>query len=84
MYFFIIVFLLGIVIPFLFIKAKSRSAKWIPTSIFLIGTIIMTVKAWIFPGTGMADLGDVVYGMILGLATIGTMIGAVIIKFWKK
>lgn len=81
---FIVCLLVGILFPFLFIKAKSSTKKWIPAMILFFMTIIMGVKAKFFPGAEMAVLGEIVYIMILGTATIGSTLGAIIIQIWKK
>ncbi|MGG1677100.1 hypothetical protein ACIFOT_15280 [Neobacillus sp. NRS-1170] len=82
--FLFIIFLFGLLLPFLLMKYKSKWAKWIPAILFLIGTFIMGIKAWIFPGPEMSALGDIIYFIILGSATIGTIIGAIIVGVMKK
>ncbi len=44
----------------------------------------MGIKAWIFPGPEMSALGDLIYFMILGSATIGAIIGAIIVGVMKR
>lgn len=81
---FFIVFLLGLAVTFLFIKLKSKWAKWVPAIFFFIATILMGGKAWLFPAPEMAALGEIVYFMIFGCITIGALIGGVIIHFIKN
>jgi hypothetical protein len=77
-------FLLGLVIPFIFIKTKSKRIIWIPAILFFLGTIIMGVKARFSPGEGMAELGEWVYFMMFAVTTIGSIIGALVVGLLKK
>jgi hypothetical protein len=82
--FFIPIFLIGCAIPFLFIKIKSKKAIWIPTMVFIVATILMGIKPNIFPAAEMRDLGERVYFMMLGVATLGSVIGSLIAMIVKK
>jgi hypothetical protein len=82
--FFFIVFLLGLLCTLLFIKLKSKWAKWIPAIIFFLATLLIGGKAMFFPAPEMAVLGEIVYFMIFGSITIGAVIGGGIIHFWNK
>jgi hypothetical protein len=82
--FLILFFLIGLGVPFLLIKVKSKRVIWFPAIIFFIGTILMGVKASFFPGLVMADLGERVYFMILGVTTIGSGFGGIIVGYIKK
>jgi hypothetical protein len=82
--FFFALFLIGLVIPFLFIKVKSRCVSWIPSIILLLAAILIYGKAEFFPGEGMAELGERLYFMIVGMAAIGSIVGSVIIHFLRN
>jgi len=82
--FFFVLFLIGLAIPLLFIKVKSRWVSWIPSIILLLAAILLYGKAEFFPGEGMAELGERLYFMIVGMAAIGSIIGSVIIQFLKN
>jgi hypothetical protein len=82
--FFFVVFLLGILSTFFFIKLKSKWAKWVPAIIFFLATLIMGGKAMFFPAPEMAVLGEIVYFMIFGSITIGAVIGGGIVHFWNR
>jgi len=81
---FSIVFLIGMAFPFIFIKAKAKWLKWLPSMIFFICTLVIGVKILIFPAAEMAMLGETVYFMMLGTAALGSFISGVIIYFMKK
>ncbi|MEH7885679.1 hypothetical protein V7654_15370 [Bacillus sp. JJ1609] len=70
--------------PFIFIKAKAKWLKWLPGVIFFICTLGMGVKVLLFPAAEMAVLGEIIYTMLLGTATLGSFISGVIIYFMKK
>lgn len=78
------ILLIGMVLPVLLIKIKSRWAAWIPTIIFGLATLIMGGVAVFFPGEGMADLGKIIYFMLFGVAAIGSLVGGVIVHFIKN
>lgn len=82
--FLFMVFLCGLLIPFLLVKFKTKWVKWIPAILFLVGAIIMGIKAWLFPGPDMAVLGEIMYFLILGAAALGSLIGGVIVGMLKK
>jgi hypothetical protein len=82
--FFIVLFLIGLVIPFLFIKVKSKWISWIPAIILFLAALVMYGKAEFFPGEGMAELGERIYFMIVGIAAIGSILGSVIIQFFRN
>lgn len=81
---FSIVFLIGMAVPFLFIKAKAIWLKWLPGILFFFGTIGIGVKVLVFPAAEMAILGEIIYFMLLGTAALGSIFGGVIIYFIKK
>lgn len=83
MYFFAVV-LIGLLFPFLFYKTNANWAKWIPALVFLAGTLGMGIKARFFPGPEMQVLGEFVYFMILGCATIGAILGGIIVGMLKS
>jgi hypothetical protein len=80
---FSILFLVGIVIPFLFLKSKTKCLKWIPAICSLIFTVLIGLKILFYPAPEMAVLGEIVYFMLLGSAFIGTLIGGMIIHYLK-
>jgi hypothetical protein len=82
--FFFVLFLIGMIIPFLFIKVKSRWGSWIPSIILLLAAILIYGKAEFFPGEGMAELGERLYSMIVGMAAIGSIVGSIIIHFLRN
>jgi hypothetical protein len=81
--FLFIVFLIGLVIPFLFLKVKSKWVSWIPAIILFLAALVMYGKAEFFPGEGMAELGERLYFMIVGVAAIGSILGSVFIHFLR-
>ena len=82
--FFFVLFLIGLVIPFLFIKVKYRWGSWVPSIILLLAAILIYGKAEFFPGEGMAELGERLYFMIVGMAAIGSIVGSIIIHFLRN
>jgi hypothetical protein len=78
--FFVLSFFIGLVIPFFLLKVKRKGAVWIPSLLLFICTVLMAIKAYVFPGAGMADLGEIVYMMILGISTGGSIIGALAVS----
>jgi hypothetical protein len=82
--FFFVLFLIGMIIPFLFIKVKNRWGSWVPSIILLLAAILIYGKAEFFPGEGMAELGERLYFMIVGMAAIGSIVGSIIIHFLRN
>lgn len=82
--FFFVIFLIGLVLPFILIKVEFSWIIWIPAMIFFLAAILAVVKAVIFPGEGMADLAERIYVMIFGTAAIGSISGGVIAHFLKS
>ncbi|MEH7250621.1 hypothetical protein V7111_00615 [Neobacillus niacini] len=82
--FFFILFLIGLVIPFLLIKINPNWIVWIPSLILFFAAIVMYGKAEFFPGEGMADLAERLYFMMFGIAAIGSILGGVIIHFIRN
>lgn len=80
---FSILFLVGILIPFMFFKSKTKWLKWIPALCALIFTVLMGLKILFYPAPEMAVLGEIVYFMLLGSAFIGALIGGMIIHYLK-
>lgn len=84
MWFFIGCFIVGSILPLIFVKAKNKFLKWIPAIILLIGSLLMIIKAYFFPEEGMAELGDMIVFMMLGSAAIGSLVGIIFVKLIKK
>lgn len=84
LWFFVLTFLVGFAIPFLFIRMKVKWILWVPAILFLIVTVLLFIKTSFFPGEGMRELGERVYIMWLGMASFGSFIGAVIARLLKK
>jgi hypothetical protein len=82
--YFVIVLLLGIATSVIFIKLRSRWARWIPAIIFLTATLFMGLKILFFPAAEMAILGEILYFMIFGALTLGAAIGGVILHFLRR
>ncbi|MDR7077550.1 hypothetical protein J2Y03_002574 [Neobacillus niacini] len=82
--FFLVLFFIGLVFPFLLIKVNPRWIIWIPSMILFLAAIAMYGKAEFFPGEGMADLAERLYFMIFGVAAIGSIVGGIIIRFLKS
>jgi hypothetical protein len=82
--FLFVIFLIGFGLPFLFIKARSKIMKWIPAMLLVLGTIAVWVKFTFFPGEGMADLGELVYLMMLAVASLGAIIGGAMVQLVRK
>jgi hypothetical protein len=82
--FFVLFFLAGLGIPFLFLKVKRKGFVWAPTILLLVCTVLMAIKAYFFPGAGMAELGEWVYMMLLGISTSGSIIGALVVTLIKS
>jgi hypothetical protein len=82
--FFFLLFLIGIVIPFLLIKINPSWVIWMPSLILFLAAIVMYGKAEFFPGEGMADLAERLYFMIFGVAAIGSVLGGVIVHFIRN
>jgi hypothetical protein len=82
--FFFWLFLIGIVIPFFMIKIKSRWAAWVPAIIFGVLSIIMGVGTRFIPAESMMDLGQIIYFMVFGVTTLGSLVGGLIIRFIKN
>lgn len=82
--FFLFVFIIGLVIPFIFIKAKRSWVKWIPAISLFLAAILIYGKTEFFPGEGMADLGERISFMIVGISAIGSILGGIIVHFLKN
>ncbi|WP_026567016.1 hypothetical protein [Bacillus sp. UNC41MFS5] len=82
--FFFVIFLIGLVLPFILIKIEFSWIIWIPALIFFLAAILAVIKAVIFPGEGMADLAERIYVMIFGTAAIGSIVGGGIAHFIKS
>ena len=78
---FAIVFLLGIFIPFLFIK-NAGWTKWLPCILFFFLTILIALKILFFPAPEMAVLGEVVYLLITACAFTGSLLSALFIHIF--
>ena len=81
---FFVLFLIGLIIPFILIKVKPGWIVWIPSMILVLAAIVMYGKAEFFPGEGMADLAERLYFIIFGLTAIGSLIGGIIVHFVRN
>jgi hypothetical protein len=81
---FFVLFLIGLIIPFILIKVKPDWIVWIPSMILVLAAIVMYGKAEFFPGEGMAELAERLYFIIFGLSAIGSLIGGIIIHFIRN
>jgi hypothetical protein len=81
---FSIVFLIGMAVPILFLKAQADWLKWLPAVIFLFFTLLIGGKILFFPAPEMAVLGEIIYFMLLGCAALGSFVSGVMIHFLKK
>lgn len=81
---FLVVFLIGLLIPVLLIKVKPCWIIWIPSFVLFIAAIFIYGKAEFFPGEGMADLAERLYFIIFGMSAIGSIVGALIAHFFQK
>ncbi|MDQ1003154.1 glucan phosphoethanolaminetransferase (alkaline phosphatase superfamily) [Neobacillus niacini] len=81
---FLVVFLIGLLIPFLLIKVKPSWIVWVPSFVLFIAAIFIYGKSAFFPGEGMADLAERLYFIIFGLIAIGSIVGALIVHFFRK
>ncbi|MDR7235745.1 hypothetical protein [Neobacillus drentensis] len=82
--FFLVIFLIGLVLPFILIKIDASWIIWSPAIIFFLAAIITIIKVFIFPGEGMADLAERIYVMIFGAAAAGSIIGGGIVHLIKS
>ncbi|WHZ05436.1 hypothetical protein QNH48_12740 [Neobacillus sp. YX16] len=82
--FFLILFIIGMVIPFLLIKVNPSWMVWVPSIILFLAAIVIYGKAEFFPGEGMADLAERLYFLLFGVTAIGSFVGAIIVQFIKK
>ncbi|MEH7178349.1 hypothetical protein [Neobacillus vireti] len=81
---FFVLFLIGLVIPFILIKIKPHWIIWIPSMILFLAAITMYGKAEFFPGQGMADLAERLYFIVFGITAIGSTLSGIIIHFIRK
>ncbi|MBM6617901.1 hypothetical protein [Bacillus suaedaesalsae] len=81
--YFTFVLLISFILPVLFRKAKNPHLKWIPSLLFVFITIILGFKVVYFPSPEMAILADIMYVMTFGIAIIGSIIGAIIVKLTR-
>jgi hypothetical protein len=82
--FFFVIFLIGLVLPFILLKIDASWIIWSPAIIFFLAAILMAVKTAVSPGEGMADLAERIYVMMFGAAASGSIIGGVIVYFIKS
>ncbi|MFP5113061.1 hypothetical protein ACSU64_11855 [Bacillaceae bacterium C204] len=82
--FFLVIFLIGLVLPFIVMKIDASWIIWSPAIIFFLAAILMALKTAVFPGAGMADLAERIYIMMFGAAAIGSVIGGGIVHFIKS
>ncbi|KAA0547023.1 hypothetical protein FZW96_13650 [Bacillus sp. BGMRC 2118] len=81
--YFIFILLISLSLPLFFRKAKNTLIKWLPSLFCLFTTIVLAVKVYIFPSPEMAILADILYMMTAGLATLGAIVGAIIVQLTK-
>jgi hypothetical protein len=81
---FLVVFLIGLLLPVLFIKVKPSWVVWIPSFVLFMAALVIYGKAEFFPGEGMADLAERLYFIIFGLTAIGSILGALILHFFRN
>lgn len=82
--FFLVIFLIGLVMPFIVMKIDASWIIWSPAIIFCLAAILMALKTAVFPGAGMADLAERIYIMMFGAAAIGSVIGGGIVHSIKS
>jgi hypothetical protein len=82
--FFLILFLIGLLIPFLLIKMNPNWIVWVPATVLFLIAIVIYTKAEFFPADGMADLAERLYFMIFGVTAIGSFVGGMIVHFIKR
>jgi len=84
MFFFFVIFLIGLVLPLILMKIDASWIIWSPAIIFLFASIIMALKASVFLGEGIRDLADTLYFMMFGAAGVGAIVGAGIVHLLKS
>lgn len=77
---FFLTFLLGLGVPFFFMKSRIIWLKWLPGIVLLGAAALMGMKILFFPAPEMAVLGEIVYTMLFGLAAFGGFAGALIVQ----
>lgn len=82
--FFFVLFLIGLIIPFILIKVNSSWIVWAPSIILFLAAIAMYGKAEYFPGEGMADLAERLYFIIFGMTAIGSIVGGIIVHLLRN
>jgi hypothetical protein len=81
---FLVLFLIGLLIPFLLIKVNPSWMVWVPSFVLFIAAIVIYGKTEFFPGEGMADLAEHLYFIIFGLTAIGSIVGGLIVHFIRN
>jgi hypothetical protein len=81
---FFVIFLIGLVIPFLLVKVKPSWIVWVPSFVLFLAAIVIYGKTEFFPGEGMADLAERLYFIIFGLTAIGSIVGGLIIYLFRN
>jgi hypothetical protein len=79
-----VLFLIGLVIPFLLIKVNPGWIVWVPSFVLFLAAIAFYGKAEFFPGEGMADLAERLYFIIFGMTAIGSIVGGLIVHFFRN
>ncbi|WP_045515722.1 hypothetical protein [Neobacillus niacini] len=82
--FFFVLFLIGLIIPFIMIKVNPSWIVWAPSIILFLAAIAMYGKAEFFPGEGMADLAERLYFIIFGMTAIGSIVGGIIVHLLRN
>lgn len=82
--FFFVLFLIGVIIPFLLIKVNPSWIVWVPSIILFLAAIAIYGKAEFFPGEGMADLAERLYFIIFGMTAIGSIVGGIIVHLLRN
>jgi hypothetical protein len=76
--------LCSILIPFSLKKINYKWVKWSPAGLFLCVTLFFGLKALILPAPEMAVLGEVIYFIMFGVATIGSTLGVFLSPSFSK
>jgi hypothetical protein len=68
-------------VPFFFIRSRVTWLKWLPGIALLSAALLLGLKILFFPAPEMAVLGEIVYCMLLGIAALGSLLGAMIVQY---
>jgi hypothetical protein len=84
MFFFIVIFLIGLAVPIILMKIDASWIIWSPAILFFLAAIFMALKTVVVPGGGMVDLAERIYVIMFGTAGVGSVIGGVFVQFLKR